>query len=184
MDKKGMSLIPLIAYVFLAFFIVLFLGVLLYGLGLFDDAMLGFNVVINGQNFTEVYQQTTQQGINAIFAIADVSALALLLGMILVMMIVGYYWGDESKRLWIIMDLFIIIVAFVISVYLQNYFIDFINSQGFVDSTVFTVDLAKSSRVIARLPYFVPIAGILIMIVTYGLSRRKSETTTFSEFGY
>lgn len=184
MDKKGMSLIPLVAYVFLAFFIVLFVGIALYGLGLFDSAMTGLDIIISDQNFTEVYEQTTGQGINAIFAIADTAALVLLFGMIIVMMIVGYFWGDESKRLWIILDLFIIIIVFVISVYLQNYFIDFITSGDLIDASIYTDDLAKSSRVMAKLPYIVPIAGILIMIVTYGLSRRKSEVTTFTDLGY
>lgn len=183
MDKKGMSLIPLLGYTFLAFFIVLFLGIFLYGLSLFDNAASGFNVIIGTQNFTEVYQQTTQQGVNAIFAIADVASLILLLGMIIVMVIVGYFWGDSTKKLWAILDLLIIIIAFIISVQLQGYFVDFINSDAFSGSTVFTSTLGKSSGLIVRLPYLIPVIGIIIMIVTYGLARKKPESA-FSDLGY
>lgn len=186
MDKRGMGLLPIMAFVFLCFFAVLFLGVFLYGLGLFDDSMQGLNILINGQNFTQIYQQTTGQGVDAIFAVADTAAIALLFGMIIVMMAVGYFWGDETKKLWILADIFIIIVVFVISVYLQIYFTTFINSSVFAASEVFTADLEMSSTFMAKLPFIVPIAGVLIMIATYGLSRRKQDKTFYgvSDVGY
>ena len=182
LDKKGMSLLSMIAFVFFAFFLVLFLGIFLYGLGIFDSLMSGFDITIGGQNFTEVYQETTQQGVDAIFAVADFSAVALLLGMTIVMMLVGYFWGEEKKRLWIIMDLLIMIVSFIIAVYLQNYFLDFVIS-GVIDSTIYTSDIPISSGLLSRLPYLVPIMGVLIMVATYGFSK-KSEGATFSDLGY
>lgn len=183
MDKRGISLIPVLAFIFLAFFIVLFMGIGLYGLGLFDSAMSGLDLVIGSQNFTEVYQDTTQQGVNAVFAIADVASLIVIFGMVIIMMLIGYFWGDETKRLWAIFDIFVIIIAFVIAVYLQVYFNDFINSQVLGSSTVFSDDIPKSSRVLLTLPYLVPIVGILIMIVTYGLNKKK-ENQTYSDIGY
>ena len=52
LDKKGMSLLSMIAFVFFAFFLVLFVGIFLYGLGIFDSLMSGFDITIGGQNFT------------------------------------------------------------------------------------------------------------------------------------
>lgn len=174
---------PLVAYIFLAFFIVLFLGIGLYGLGLFDSAMSGLDLIIGSQNFTEVYQDTTQQGVNAILAIADIASLVVLFGMVIIMILIGYFWGDETKSLWAIVDFLIIIIAFVISVYLQNYFNDFITSEVLGSSTVFTDTIPKSSRLMLSLPYLVPVIGILIMIVTYGINKKK-ENQTYSELGY
>ncbi len=184
-DKKGLTGLMLIAYVFMSFFGILFLGIGLYSLGLFDDTMLELGEMIgniSGQNFTQAYENTTQQGVNAIFSIADVVATLLLLGLALVMIFVGYQWGDESKRLWVIADILFIVGAFIIAVYLQIYFVEFV-SGGIIDETVYTETLATSSGLIARLPFLVPTIGMLIMIVTYGLSRKKQQAA-FSDLGY
>lgn len=179
-NKKGFATTTLMAYVFIAFFLVFFLGCVLWALSLFDNFVLGLHLIIGTQNFTQVYEQTTQKGITAIFAVADYASLGILFGLVIVMALVGYYWGDETKKFWAILDILIILIAEVISVYIQNYFIEFINSQPFSDTTVFTDTLSKSSTLLANLPYIVPVIGILIMIVTYGLSRRKTDST----YGY
>ena len=184
MDKRGMALLPLIAYVFFAFFVVVFVGMGIYGLTIFDDAMTSVDITISGYNFTEVYEETTGLGVNAMIDLSDITATAILLGMIIIMMIVGYYWGDEKKKLWMILDLFIIIIAFVISVYLQGYFLDIIIGDEIIDPTIYTDILPKSSRLLAYLPYSVVIIGILIMIVTYSLAKRKSESVSYAGVGY
>lgn len=183
MDKRGASVTQVVAFVFIAFFVVLFLGGFLYGLSLVDNAFGGLDVVIGTQNFTQAYDNTLKQGIDAVFAVADLASLLLIFGMTILMLIVGYYWGDENKKFWILADFCILIVSFVVSVYLQNYFNTFITDPNFLDPTIYTQTLAKSSALVLRLPYYVAIVGVLIMIATYALSKRKQEGA-FQELGY
>lgn len=183
MDKKGMSTIQLIVFAFFAFFVVIFAGAAIYGLSIFDGVMSGVNLNINGQNFSAIYESTMGQGIDAVLGLADIFCVSLLFGMIIVMMIVGYYWGDDKKRLWIIFDLFIIIAVYILAVYLQNYFLTFLGTNA-IDSTIYTDQLPKASRILTSLPYLIPSIGALIMVVTYGLAKRRSEASAYSDLGY
>ena len=66
MDKKGAIVIQVIGFVFIAFFVVLFLGVFIYGLQIVDSAFTNLNFTIGDVNSSAAYEDTLKQGIDAI----------------------------------------------------------------------------------------------------------------------
>ena len=178
-NKKGMTTFQVMGFVFFAFFIVIFLGIYTYGLSIFNTQMieLGEDIGFVGDvNFSQNYNDTVREAIEVQIDTADNMGVAVLLGMIIIMMVLGFK-ASHSKRLWIPMDLFIILVAFILSVYLASTFELFINTDPNL-FTVYSTTLDDSSTFILNLPIYVPIVGALIMILTYAVPRKQINPIT------
>ncbi|KKN12726.1 hypothetical protein LCGC14_1013620 [marine sediment metagenome] len=179
LNKKGMTTFQVLAFVFFAFFIVVFLGIYTYGLVIFNTQMieLGAKIGMVGDvNFSQNYNDTMREAIEVQIDTADNMGVAILLGMMIVMMMVGFK-ASHSKRLWILMDLFIILIAFILSVYFASTFETFINTDPNL-FTIYSTNLDDSSTFILNLPIYVPIAGFLIMILTYAVPRKQLNPIT------
>lgn len=178
-DQKGMTTFQVLGFVFFAFFIVVFLGVYAYALDIFNTQMLDLGAQIGfvGEvNFSQNYNDTLRAAVESQIDTADNVGIAVLLGMSIVMMIVGFK-ASHSKRLWILMDLFIMLIAFIVSVYLSSTFELYINTDPNLFS-IYSVNLDKSSTFILNLPIYVPIIGALIMILTYAVPRKQLNPIT------
>lgn len=179
-SKRGFSPTAMIfAFVFLVFFIVIIFGIIYYAAYKADSIMGGITgLSIGDVDFHDKYEETLGSGINSLINTLSVTSLFLILGLVVVMMIMGYHLRDTNK-LWIIMDIFLILAAFLCSVYLSNTFDDLINSNGELFS-VYSGEFETPSRLLLNLPIIVPIVGVLIMIVTYATVRKKeSNVVTF-----
>lgn len=172
-NKKGMQLMTLLAAVFIIVFFTVFLGVIVFTVNTTDDAFLTVDLVLNDQNFTEVYQNTTQVAFTQIRNTADNAGLLLILGMLIVMTLTGYMFRTD-KRLWIAADIFLIVVAFVTAVYLLQGFETFVQTSANF-TAVYSDDLPETFRLVNNLPILIPIFGIIIMFATYGITRKKEQ---------
>lgn len=180
-NKKGFMMLTLIAFVFVVVFFAIGLGVILYVLDTTDQAFLGIDLVLNNQNFTEVYQNTTQVGINQLRNTADNAGLLLILGMLVVMSVTGYIFRT-NQRLWIVLDIFLIVVAFTMGVYLNQGFETFVFYDGNI-TEIYADDLPNTFRIVNNLPILIPIVGVLVMFITYGVTRKK-EDQAGAELGF
>ncbi len=184
-SKKGIGFAPtimLIVFIFLVFIGVIVLGVLFFGLEQIDQLFseITFNITSSSlnQSFNETYQETLGIGISATLNSLSNLALGLILGMILVMMIMGF--ALKSNRLWVVLDIIIIVIAFTGAVYISNAFDTFINSDAaFLD--IFSNELQLPSTFLLNLPFYIAIIGVLIIIITYAATRRRGEPVV--EFG-
>jgi len=186
LNKKGLGFAPtimLIVFIFLTFIGVIIIGVLFFGFEQIDQLLSGidFNLTnpsgIN-QSFNQTYQETLGIGIAATLNSLSNLALGLILGMIAVMMIMGF--ALRSNRLWLVLDIIIIVAAFIGAVYISNSFDTFINSDAqFLD--IFSNELQRPSTFLLNLPIYIAIIGVLVMIITYAATRRRGEPVV--EFG-
>lgn len=178
-NKKGMTTFQVLGFVIFTFFIVVFLGLYTYGLTIFNTQMLtlGEDIGFVGNvSFAQNYNDTIREAIEVQINTADNMGIAIILGMIIIMIIVGFK-ASHSKRLWILMDFFIISVAFLLSVYFASTFELFINTDSNLFA-IYSTTLSSSSTFILNLPIYVPIVGALIMILTYAVPRKQLNPIT------
>lgn len=180
-NKRGIITVMLIFFVFFALFVVIIAGTAFYGLETFHD--VGGNITgitVGNVSFAETYQDTLGGGLQTLIGTLSTSALALLLGMIIVMLIVGFR-VPKHNRVWIILDIFIIIVAFIVAVYISIVFSSFINSsETFLN--IYSGELQKSSTFLLNLPFIIAITGGLIIIVHYVTFKSGGKTPNVLEF--
>ncbi len=174
MDKKGISTIQLLFMLFFSFIFVAVLGVGIYGFDLVDSAFSEIDFTLGNTTFNDTYNQTLKTGITPLrTTVPLIMSLGVLFGMIIVMMLVGWHI-QRISRLWIILDIFIIIIAEILAVVLEGSFTSFINSSPDL-LNIFSTSISQGSRFILNLKFIVPIAGVLIMATTYMFSRSRPE---------
>lgn len=167
-----MRAIMLVVAIFVMFFFVLTMGVFTYIAVTVDDAFESVDLNISGYTFNETYQDTLGLGVNAIIDQADMWGMFLLFGMVLLMIICGYFFNSNQK-LWIILEIFILVVTFIIAGVLQYTFNEAIHaSSELLD--IYSTQLEKSSTFILALPFIIPVIWLIMMIIVYGRFKRKS----------
>lgn len=170
--KKGIATLDVIQYIFWFAFAIIFLGVFIWGFGLIYDA-LDVNVDIGQVNLQDVNNQTFGRMNLALMDHGDTIGLAILLSMCLLMFFSAYFFGSDNSKMWIPVDIVIIVFAFIVAVYVSQTFETLINLP-ILD--VFQNELPKSSGFILNLPLIVSTLGVIIMIISYiGLKRENEE---------
>lgn len=171
--KKGFTTTMMIFFfIFAAFFIAIILGVFSYGTAKVQTAFQSINnLSIGNVSFTDTYYTTLDVGLTSIIKQYSFMSLALLIGMIGVMLIMSYK-VEQKNRLLIPLDIVIIVVGFIVSVYLTNAFNNYINANADLFA-IYSNSHSLSSTFILNLPIIEPIVGILIMIITYGTVKKK-----------
>ena len=178
--KAGkLSALMLIVLIFLGFIAVLIMGIFVYGANIVNQTFSSIDITIGDQNFTEVYDDTLGQGINAFLNSADNYGLGLLLGLVVLMAITSYAFSEKQKA-WIVAEFVILIIAFIISVMIQGAYDTIINSSTTL-LDIYSVDLINSSKFILNLHIIVPVVWAFMIILTYGLFRK--DKTAFEDLG-
>lgn len=179
-SKKGFSTTwTLFAFIFFALFAVFILGILYYMGSTANSVLESVDLTVGNQSFHDAYEETLGAGFDAGLSNLSNIALGLLLGMIVLMLVVGYMSGGNTK-IMIIADIAIIVVVFMTSVYLTQSFDSFINSneEFFI---IYSEEFENASRIVLNLPIYVAVVGALIIIVTYAAKRKKEpEVVSFS----
>jgi len=178
-SKGGFVTITLFFFVFFALMVVFILGIGFYGFEIADTLMgdiSGLN--IGNTSFEETYDETLGLGFQSFLNSLTWMATLLIFGMMFVMMLVGFLI-PKGNRMLVVLDIFIIVGAFIVAVYISNAFDSFINiNEDFLN--VYSEDFNTPSTLLLRLPIITTIVGILIMLITY-LPFKKKEPVV-SEF--
>ncbi len=173
--KRGYTTITLIGVIFIAIVLMLILGVLIYSFDTVDNAFsqIEFNITEN-ISFSETYSETLGQGVASMkTTVPATMGSGILLGMILCMIFVGFA-TKKINRLWIMLDVFIIIVAEIGVALVQNSFTVFINSSDEMIS-IFSTTLSLGSKFIFNLHIIIPTLGVAVMIVTHIITKKDEE---------
>ena len=85
----------------------------------------------------------------------------------------AYIFRGEFPQLFIIIDVILIVFAYILAVYISNTYELLINATPSLD--VFITFLSPPSKFILNLPKFVAIIGAIIMIVSYSVIPRNTE---------
>lgn len=173
-DKRGITTVAIIISILIALFLMIFLGVLAYGAGKAEDLFGQMNFTLGNTSFQTVYTQTLGIGIEALHTtVPQIISSGVLLGMILLMFLVGYY-TKKKNQLWILLDIFILIVAEGVAVLVTESFTTYMENIGFL-LEVYRDILPIGAKFILNLPVIVPILGAIIMITTYYITKDSSE---------
>ncbi len=174
MDKKGISpSILLVFFVFFFFFAVVFLGIVLFITTQIDSAFSSINLQVGAVSFNETYNQTLFQAFNTIEQTSDTLGVMLLFGMAILMVIIGFF--STANRMWIVYDIIIMIISFILVVELSrgfNTYISSINEINLIHADI----IPQTSGLLLNLPFMVVVVGALVGIVTYGITRKKDNT--------
>lgn len=177
-----MRTVMLLVGIFVAFIFLLTLGIGVYVAVTADTAFNSINLTIANHTFTDVYDDTLGQGVNAFIDQADLWGMFLLFGMVILMVICGFIFND-NRKLMLIVELAILIIVFIVAGVLQFSYNQVIQaSPELLD--VYSNSLTKSSTFMLSLPFIVPIVWMLMMWVVYGRFKKKDfEEATSSTQG-
>ncbi len=177
--KSGkINTVMLFVLIFLGFMGVVMLGVAVFGASIVDQTFSSIDVQIGEANFTETYDDTLGIGINVFLNSADNYGLFLLLGMVLLMVGSSFVFREKQK-VWIVLEFFILIGAFVLAVTIQRSYDLIINSSTEL-LNIYSIELINSSKFILNLPVIITVTWFLMIVMAYGM-RRKTEG--FSDIG-
>lgn len=178
-NKKGITTGMLLLYIGVALIVVAALGVISFVASLFDDSFSQIDLQLGNISFNETYQQALKPALVSIeTTIPQTMSLGILMGLIIVMMYIGF----NTKRLgagWIALDVLILIIAEGLAVLVKSGFNSYINSTPELFA-VFTTTLSSASKFILNLPKIIPTVGILIMIATHFVTKDKEGEDVFT----
>lgn len=180
MNKKGSNIIQMFVFVFAVFFIALFLGLTLFVFNTVDDA-LGQDIDIGQVNLKDINDLTLGKMNTGFVTNADTIGIVVLLGMCLLMIFNGYFFGSKYPKLFLALDILILIFVFILSVYISQVYELFINSTDLF--VVFKDDIPKTSKFVLNLPSIIATVGALIMIVSYSGLRREERNKEINFYG-
>lgn len=172
-NKQGMATLKIFIFCFYAFLIIMGIGIAVLMFNLINDA-LDEDIQMGQVNLQDANNQTFGQLTNAMTTNADVIGMAVIFGMMILMMLNAFVVGKRSKKLMLVADVFILVFAFILSVYISQIFEIFINSSSILD--VFINDMPDSSKFILTLPLIVSTLGVILMILSYtGINQGVKE---------
>lgn len=177
-NKRGLSLVFILLFIFACFFLIIFLGLAMFSFSQVNS-ILNQDVDIGQVNLQDVNNQTFGQISTGFVDNGDTLGIVMIFGMVLFMMLNGFILGRDHPKLFLIIDIFILFFAFILAVYISQTFETFINASSVL--SVYIDDLPKSSAFILNLPVYVSIIGILVMILTYAGINKKEENVNVAE---
>ena len=173
-NKKGLSTIFILYGI-----LILFIGViLLIVIGTFafhvNDA-LDVDIQIGQVNLQEINQQTLGSFNTMVVNNADWWGTAMIFGMILGLFLTSYFLRGKFPKITIILDLFMILTAFLVSLYLSAIYSTLVNALTSAGETFAVEHLPKTSFFILNMPLFVAVIGVIMMILFHSSIPRKRE---------
>lgn len=176
-NKKGYITIGIIVIMILSLVLMMVIGVSVYVFDLVDQGFSDIEFELGNVSFNETYDSSLGLGIATMkTTFPKIVSLGSLLGMVIVLILIGYF-SPKIGKLWIVFDFFVIIVTEIIAVVISSLFESFINTSPDL-LTIFSTTLSGGATFILNLPITIPIVGGLIMLSTYVLNKNFDRLDT------
>lgn len=178
-NKKGVATKNLFLFIILSFLVIIILGLFLYAYNVITISLLTTNVGGAGAvNLTEATENTIGKINTAMLTHANVIAIIFLFAMAFALIFAAYLTRDESPAIFFVVDLLIIIFAYILAIYIANAYEGVLVSLPF--QSIFVENLSMASSFLLALPRITLIIGALIMIVSYAaIPKVKEEEVRF-----
>ena len=171
-NKKGSSVVWAFVIIFVSLVMAILLGITVYSFNLITET-LGQDVEVGQVNLQNITNSTFGQINTGIINNADTIGIVLLLGMCLLMILNGFFMGSENTKLFFIVDIFLLALFFIPSIYVSQIYETFINSTPLFQNTFINV-IPKTSKFMLNLPTIIATAVVLTMILSYaGFGKRR-----------
>jgi len=171
-DKRGITTIGIFTFIFTILVWIILLGVYVLIFNL-TTTNLAIDVDMGQVNLKEVVDSTMGQLNTAFLNRADTIGYIIIFGLVLNMFVNAYLFRGKFPRLFAIVDIILLVFAYIVAVYVSNSYETLINATS--DLSVYIDNLFKSSTFILKLPTFVSIIGVIIMILSYAGFPRETE---------
>ena len=172
-NKKGSAVVWGFILIFVSLLLAIGLGITVFAFGQVND-VLSQDVEIGQVNLKNVSDTTFGQINTGIINNADTIGIILLLGMCLLMILNGYYMGIKNPKMFFVIDIFLLALFFIPSIYVSQVYELFINSTSLFENTFINI-IPKTSKFMLNLPTIVAVTGIITMILSYVGIRKDNE---------
>ncbi len=173
MNKKGQATANLFLFIILAFLVIILLGTFLYCYNAITTSLLTAPAGVGAVNFTEATENTIGKINTGMLTHANIVAIFFLFAMVLAMFLVAYLTRDENPAIFFVIDILIIIFAYILAVYITNSYETVLGSLPF--SSIFTTNLNYATSFLLLLPKIVAITGVITMIISYSAIPKTKE---------
>ncbi len=172
--KKGQATANLFLFIILAFVVVLLLGTFLYCYSAITNSLLDSGVDAVGLvNLTEATENTMGKINTGMLNNANIVAIFFLFAMVIAMFLIAYLTRDENPAIFFVIDIVVIIFAYVLAVYITNSYETVLKSLPF--SSIFTTNLNYATSFLLLLPKITLIVGVITMIISYSAIPKTKE---------
>ena len=180
-SKRGSSIGWGLVIMFVALVGVILLGVGIYGFNLTNSVLSQDIDLGNGVNLKDISEATFGKVNTGLIENGDTIGIVLLFGMCLFMIVNGYFFGEQYPKLFILIDLVLLVLFFIPASYISSTYETFINIE--ILSSTFIDILPKTSKFVLNLPLIMGTVGIITMILTYaGIKKKGQDDFLIQEF--
>lgn len=173
-NKKGTATANIFLFIILAFIAIILIGTFLYTYNIITESLLTSDVKMVGQvNLSNATGSTLGQINTAMLSKANVVSIFFLFGMVFALIFVAYITRDENPAIFFVIDVLVIIFAYILAVYISNSYETVLSSLPF--SSIFTTNLNYATSFLLLLPKITLIMGIIIMFVSYAAIPKTKE---------
>lgn len=173
-NKRGIATENLFLFIIVAFIAIIVIGTFLYSYNAIVEGIVDSGVEMAGQvNLTNATMNTMGQINSAMLNYSNIIAIFLLFGMVFAMFIVAYITRDQNPAIFFVIDLLVVIFAYILAVYISNAYGTVLGSIPFL--SIFTSNLNFASSFILLLPKITLIVGAIVMIISYSAIPKTKE---------
>lgn len=173
-NKKG-GITIFILFGFLILFLYTIFIIVLGVVSVNINEALSQNVTIGQVNLKTVSDDTFGKFNTMVINNADWWGTAVIFGMVMGLFLAAYFTRNTLPKISIILDIFIIFVAFIFSLYLSAVYSTIVTSLTLAGQTFAEEFLPTTSFFILNLPLFTVVIGVVMMILFHSSIPRKSE---------
>lgn len=139
------------------------------------NAALDQDIDVGQVNLGEVNANTFGKFNEMVVVNADWWGMSLIFGMILGLFLSSYFLRDRFPKWGIVLDIFIILLIFFISLYVSAIYQTLLDEFALIGETFLEDHVTKTSMFILNLPVFVVIIGVVMMILFHSSIPRRTE---------
>lgn len=173
-DKSGQM-----TFLMVAFLLILFLGTILLLVGGIAvtkiNNALDQNISIGQVNLAETNANTFGKVNEMVVVNADWWGMSLIFGMVLGLFLSSYFLRGRFPRWGIILDIFVILMIFIVSLYISAVYQTLLDEFAIVGETFLEDNAPATSMFMLNLPVFVVIIGVVMMILFHSAIPRRTE---------
>lgn len=173
-NKRGQITLLLFFLAAVALVVMSILGFTSWTAQIVDDQLRSFDFELGDVSWNETYNQSTGRALHAASTtFPQIISIGLLIGMIVVMMFIGYH-SEVKNKLWIMLDIGVLIIVEIFAGMIVSSFRSIMNiTPELLD--IYSTTLSAGSKFVLNLPVIIPVVGVLIMIITHIVSRIKRQ---------
>lgn len=181
-NKKGQMTI----FIFIVITASLFAVILLFAGGIVAfkiNQALDKDIELGQVNLKTLNNQTMGVFTSTYLNNADWWGLSIIFGMIFGLFLSAYFLRNRFPKWCIILDILILVVAFVLSLYISSTYSILLDSLSLAGETFMEDYTPKTAMFILNLPIFIVIIGVIMMVLFHSSIPKKKEET-YQEGGF